>query len=173
MSAGVKLGVAAVVLAAAAGVLGALYAAARTRALTSHCRNNLRHLGGLAVRNWENLDKTRTGRLFWQEVRQAQYQNLQGKWSVPGTQPFTCPLAHAGAQPNPEDPATIDYLGPREVRKELKKGGPKAEPIGADRPGNHSSGGLVLRLDLSVDDPPPSITEDLSSWGEAQKFLKD
>ena len=173
MSAGLKIGAAGALLAVAAGLLGSLYAAARTRALVSHCRNNLRHLGGLAVRNWENLDKTKTGRLFWQEVRQAQYLSLQGKWAIPPTEPFTCPVARHPQRANPADPRSIAYLGPREVRKELRKGGPKAEPIGADLPGNHSSGGLVLRLDLSVEDATPSIAEDRATWEEAIKILKE
>ena len=173
MSWGLKILVSAVVLSVAAALLVALYAGARTRALVSHCRNNLRHLGGLAIRNWENLDKTKTGRLFWQEVRQAQYLSLQGKWSIPDTEPFTCPVLHPEGHPNPEDPHTIDYLGPREVRPELRKGGPKAEPIGADRPGNHVRGGLVLRLDLSVDEAVPSVAEDPPAWEEAVRVLKD
>jgi len=173
MKAGLKIALAAGVLVAAVAVLGVLYAAARQRALLSHCRNNLRHLGGLAVRNWENLDKQRSGRLFWQEIREAQYHSLDGKWSVPPTEPFTCPLAGHAAPAKPADPDSIDYLGPRTVRKSARET-PEEEAIGADRPGNHPSGGHVLRLDTSVDDLPPRIVAvSGEAWEEARRPLKD
>jgi len=174
VKAALKIVIAAAAVPVALAVLAALYAGARHRALVSHCRNNLRHLGGLAGRNWENLDKQKTGRLFWQEVREAQYHALDGTWSVPADrEPFTCPVIHSGLHPRPEDPGSIDYLGPREVRRDPRRM-PKAEPIAADRPGNHPSGGLVLRLDTSVDDLTPVIDgEDPPAWAGALPFLKD
>jgi hypothetical protein len=169
-----KILIAAAAVPVALGVLVVLYAGARQRALVSHCRNNLRHLGGLAARNWENLNIQKTGRLFWQEVREAQYRALSGAWSVPADrEPFTCPVIHSGLHPRPDDPATIDYLGPRTVGKDPRKM-PKAEPIAADRPGNHPSGGLVLRLDTSVDDLTPLIgTEDGAAYAASVQSLKD
>ncbi len=173
MKAGLKIALAAVGIIVAVAILFVLYSGARRRARLSHCRNNLRHLGGLAVRNWENLDKQKAGRFFWQEIREAQYHSLDGKWSVPPTQPFTCPLVDHPAPANPEDPASIDYLGPRTVRKSARET-PKGEPIGSDRPGNHSSGGHVLRLDTSVDDLPPVILPmGGETWQEALKSLKE
>jgi hypothetical protein len=174
MNAGLKILVAAILGIAAMALLVSLYVASRQRALVSHCRNNLRHLGGLASRNWENLTKQKTGRAFWQEIREAQYLSTLGKWEVPLTQPFTCPVL--GREPgNPEDPASIDYLGPATVRKDLRQT-PKMEPIGADRPGNHSSGGLILRLDTSVQEIPAIVTPAGASdpaWQEALRVLKD
>jgi hypothetical protein len=169
-----KIGFVAATVLIGLAVLTVLYAGARQRALVSHCRNNLRHLGGLAGRNWENLDKQKTGRLFWQEVREAQYHALDGSWSVPADrEPFTCPVIHSGLHPRPDDPGSIDYLGPRFVRKDPRQL-PKAEPIAADRPGNHSSGGLVLRLDTTVDDLTPLIDgNDRAAWASALPFLKD
>ena len=173
MKAGFKIAAGGAAVLVALALLGALYAGARRRALVTHCRNNLRHLGGLAARNWENLDKQKTGQLFWQEVRQAQYLSTLGKWEVPAAEPFTCPLLDHRIPANPEDPKSIDYLGPAVVRKELKQT-PKAEPIAADRPGNHGSGGLVLRLDTSVDDLSPLVTpEDGPAWQAALGTLKD
>lgn len=173
MKAGPKIAVAAAVLVAAPALLGVLYAGARQRALVSHCRNNLRHLGGLAVRNWENLDKKKTGRLFWQEIREAQYHALDGKWSVPPTEPFRCPLVERSVLLGPQDPASIDYLGPVSVPKSPREM-PKGAPIGADRQGNHPSGGHVLRLDTSVEDLPPLIVPATGeAWQEALKGLKE
>ena len=173
MKAGLKIALAAGVAVAAVAVLGVLYAGARQRSRISHCRNNLRHLGGLAVRNWENLDRQKSGRLFWQEIREAQYHSLDGKWSVPPTQPFSCPLVDRSVPSKPEDPGSIDYLGPRAVRKSARET-PKGEPIGADRPGNHPSGGHLLRLDSSVDDLPPVIVAASGeAWEEGRRTLKE
>lgn len=170
MKAGARIGAAAAAVAVAAALLVTLYWGARTRALVSHCRNNLRHLGGIAGRNWQNIESPKPGRLFWQDVRQAQYLDLNGRWAVPATEPFTCPVVHHGVKGKPDDPGSIDYLGPARPPRDPRKM-PKAEPIGADRPGNHSSGGLVLRLDTSVDDLTPSV--DSVGWEEAIKGLKD
>jgi len=174
VKAGLKILIVLATVPIALAVLAVLYTGARQRALVSHCRNNLRHLGGLAGRNWENLDTQKTGRLFWQEVREAQYHALDGSWSVPADrEPFTCPVIHPGLHPRPDDPGTIDYLGPRTVRKDPRKT-PRAEPIAADRPGNHPSGGLVLRLDTSVEDLTPVIdAEGGPAWEAALQLLKD
>ena len=74
-----------------------------------------------------------------------------------------------------DDATTIDYRGPAKVREGLK-GTPNTEPIGADRPGNHGSGGFVLRLDLSVEEVPKLIERDHDGgphWQAAAAALKD
>jgi hypothetical protein len=149
-----KLAMKAGALAAGAGLAAALllvlYAGARRRGLEAHCRNNLRHLGGLAARNWNALDPALVGRGFWQGVREAQYRDVRGNWKAPDPDPFSCP-AHGRTASRPDDPASIDYLGPRRVREEFRST-PKGEALGADRPGNHPGGGHVLRLDASVEE---------------------
>jgi hypothetical protein len=172
MKAGAKVGLGAAVIVAAVAVLAVLYESSRHRALVSHCRNNLRHLGGLAVKNWEAVDHEKTGRLFWQQIREEQYRSEKGKWSIPPTAPFTCPVL--GRIPgDPANPESIDYLGPIRVRPTARET-PNDEPIGADRPGNHPSGGLVLRLDTSVDSLPPAIVEEKGdAWERVRRALKD
>ena len=159
---------------AAFAVLVALYAGARTRGLEAHCRNNLRHLGGLAARNWNSIDPQRSGRDFWQAVREAQYKDVRGKWQPIDPDPFVCPVL--GTTVSKVDSAqTIDYRGPVKVREQLKDT-PKTEPIGADRPGNHGSGGHVLRLDTSVDGLPrliERVKDGDPAWSSASSALKD
>ncbi len=147
-----RLGLLGASLLGGASLLLVLYSGARTRGLESHCRNNLRHLGGLAIRNWNALDPQRTGRSFWQGVREAQYRDVRGKWQAPHPDPFTCPVFGRTAT-RLEDAGSIDYRGPRKVAEDLRHH-PKAEPLGADRPGNHPSGGFVLRVDGSVEGVP-------------------
>lgn len=169
-----KVALAGGVIAAAVAVLVTLYAGARTRGLEAHCRNNLRHLGGLASRNWNGIDPQRTGRDFWQAVREAQYRDVRGKWQPINPDPFVCPVL--GTTPSKaEDPACIDYRGPVRVREHLKDT-PKTEPLGADRPGNHASGGHVLRLDTSVEERPRIIERAKDgdpAWAAAAAALKD
>lgn len=169
-----KVALAGVVLAAATGVLVALYVNARARGVETHCRNNLRHLGGLAARNWNTIDPSRTGRDFWQAVREAQYRDVRGKWQPITPDPFICP-ARGSVSGQPEQKETIDYRGPAKVREQLRDM-PKDEPIGADRADNHPSGGHVLRLDSSVDGAP-RIVERLKKgdpgWTAAGSLLKD
>jgi hypothetical protein len=170
----VKIAVAGVVLAAAAAVLVALYQGARTRGLEAHCRNNLRHLGGLASRNWNAIDPSRTGRDFWQAVREAQYRDVRGKWQPINPDPFVCPVLGTTIT-RPDQKETIDYRGPVKVRETLRET-PKAEAIGADRIGNHSSGGHVLRLDTSVEEIPRIVQrakEGDPAWSAAAGALKD
>lgn len=170
----VKLGVLAGAALVSVAVLAVLYAGTRSRGLESHCRNNLRHLGGLAARNWNSLDPTRTGRAFWQGVREAQYKDVRGKWQVPVPDPFVCPV-HGRTGSRVDDASAIDYRGPRKVREELRQT-PKAEPIGADRPGNHSSGGFVLRLDGSVEEVPvllDRVFDGAPEWSAAADALQD
>jgi len=170
----VKLVVAGVAVAAAAALLVSFYYGARTRGLEAHCRNNLRHLGGLAARNWNAIDPQRTGRDFWQAVREAQYRDVRGKWRPISPDPFVCPVLGSTVS-QPEKKETIDYRGPAQVREQLKDT-PKTEPIGADRPGNHSSGGHVLRLDTSVDDLPRIVEKANDGdplWTAASTALKD
>jgi len=170
----VKLAVAGVVLAAAAAILVALYHSARTRGLEAHCRNNLRHLGGLAARNWNAIDPERTGRDFWQAVREAQYRDVRGKWQPITPDPFVCPV-HGTTVSQPDKKETIDYRGPAKVRETLRET-PKTEPIGADRIGNHSNGGWVLRLDTSVEEIPRIVErakDGEPAWAAAAAALKD
>jgi hypothetical protein len=155
----------------ALAILVVLYSGARRRALLSHCRNNLRHMGGLAARNWNGLDPRKTGRAFWQQVREAQYKDVRGKWQPMVPDPFVCPVL-GSTESRADDPKAIDYRGPRIVRDLLKET-PKAEPLGADRAGNHPSGGHVLRLDTSVDEAVPLIDAADAQWREAEKALKD
>lgn len=161
-------------LAVALALLVTLYHSARMRGLEAYCRNNLRHLGGLASRNWATLDPQRTGREFWQAVREAQYRDIRGKWQPISPDPFVCPVRGTTVS-NVLEARTIDYRGPVRVREQLKEL-PKAEPIGADRSGNHPSGGFVLRLDTTVEQiqvlVDPARDGDLL-WTAAGAALKD
>lgn len=183
----VKLLVALGAAAAAAGVLLALYAGARTRGLEAHCRNNLRHLGLLAANNWGAIPTDRTGRVFWDAVRAEQYRTKgrNPQWLPPykpqqdapeenPRDPFLCPV-HGKTLSNPGDPKAVDYLGPRTLR-EQDESPPRAQPIGADPPGNHPSGGHVLRVDGTVR-PVASVVERLpgsdAGWAGLDRYLKD
>ena len=137
-------------LAAAAGVvvpaplLVALYAAASRRAKELHCRNNLRQIGAHAASNWGILDPQKTGRAFWQEVRIAQYRDVNGTWKPMNPDPFVCPV-HGATKSDRERAEAIDYRGPRKVTEEAKAYG-SAAPLGADRPGNHGGVSDVFLL---------------------------
>jgi hypothetical protein len=149
-----KLIVAGAAVAAAVALLVVLWVNSVHRARITHCRNNLRHLGSIAARNWQALDPQRTGRAFWQGVRETQYRTVKGEWKPMTPDPFVCPVLGT-TNSKPEDPATIDYRGPAAVPdalKDLPQG-----LLGADRPGNHPSGGHVLKLDLSVAETPPRV----------------
>ncbi len=169
-----KLAAAAAVLAAVASLLLALYAGASMRGREAQCRNNLRQLGGLAANNWGQLDPSRTGRAFWQDVRVAQYRDINGRWQEIRPDPFVCPV-HGRTVSSREDAAAIDYRGPRKISAELRDYG-KARPLGADRPGNHGSGGWVLRLDTSVEAAPPAVDRLAggdAGWAAAAADLTD
>ena len=164
------------VIIAAIALLIVLWSSARHRGRLSHCRNNLRLLGQLTVLNWQDLDPERTGRDFWQAVREARYMTTRGEWlRYPDHDPVLCPV-YGRTVTNRQDPQAIDYLGPKEVREELRDT-PKTEPMGADRPGNHPDGsGHVLWLDTSVEEVLPVL--DLRGkkdplWAEAVRVLKD
>lgn len=164
-------GVAAVVIFA---VLLVLFHNARTRGMEAYCRNNLRHLGGLAARNWNGIDPQRTGRDFWQAVREAQYRDVFGKWQPISPDAFVCPVKGTTVS-KVDDKTTIDYRGPAKVREQLKET-PPTEPVGADRPGNHASGGHVLRLDTSVAEIPRIIERAKDGeplWAASAGALKD
>lgn len=166
--------VVAAVLAAAAGILVALYAGARTRGREAWCRNNLRHLGTLAWNNRESIDPARTGRDYWQAVREAQFRDVRGKWREINPDPFVCPVLGTTAS-GVQDPKSIDYRGPAKIRENFRET-PKDEPIGADRAGNHSSGGWVLRLDTSVQDIPRVVDRAKDGdalWAAAAAALRD
>ena len=169
-----KIVLGAVLLAAATGVLVSLYVGSRTRGREAWCRNNLRHLGTLSWNNREQIDPSRTGRDFWQAVREAQFRDVRGKWRDINPDQFVCPVL-ATTVSKVEDARTIDYRGPVKVREQFRET-PKDEPIGADRPGNHASGGFVLRLDTSVQDVPRLVErakEGDPLWGAAAAALKD
>jgi hypothetical protein len=167
----------AVALAAVAvALLVALAAGATSRGKLAHCRNNLRQLGLIAVGNWDPVDPpTRTGRGFWQQIREAQYRDIRGQWRKPDPDPFVCPV-HGRTESRPDDPSRIDYRGPRRLRKDVREF-PRSEPFGADRPGNHpDGGGFVLRLDGSVSSIPPLVDPAGAGdplWGEADRALSD
>jgi len=170
----VKITLAGLVLAAALALLVVLYHNARTRGLEAYCRNNLRQLGTLAWSNRESVDPSRTGRDYWQAVREAQYRDVRGKWQAISPDPFLCPVLGSTVS-NVAEKNTIDYRGPVKVREQFKET-PTAEPIGADRVGNHSSGGHVLRLDTSVVEIPKLIDRVKDGdplWGTAAASLKD
>lgn len=170
----VKLGIAGAVVVAAAAILLTLYASATERGRELHCRNNLRHLGTHAVSNWQLVDPSKTGRLFWHEVRIAQYRDVNGKWKEMNPDPFVCPV-HARTATNREDPKAIDYRGPKKLPDDLKDF-PKGAPLGADRPGNHASGGWVLRLDGSVEALSPlvdRVRDGSPPWAAAADALTD
>ncbi len=174
MKAAAKILLAAAVAAAAAALLLVLFVNARARGRMSHCRNNLRHLGGLAARNWPGLDPSRTGRAFWQGVREVQYRTVKGEWRMIEPDPFLCPV-YGKTESRPGDASAIDYRGPKAVRDQLKDL-PRVEPLGADRPGNHPSGGHLLRLDTSVEEMPPVVEPFPSgdpAWQGADRFLSD
>jgi len=169
-----KLAAAGGALTAVLALLVSLYVGARSRGLEAHCRNNLRQLGDIAWRNRNAVDPERTGRDYWQAVREAQYRDVRGKWQPIDPDPFICPV-HGSTASKTDDPHAIDYRGPAKVRERMKDT-PKAEPLGADRPGNHSSGGFVLRLDTSVDEAPRLVERAKDGdplWAAAAAALKD
>ncbi|HVR84907.1 MAG TPA: hypothetical protein VMU54_11395 [Planctomycetota bacterium] len=169
-----KLAAAGGAFAAALALLVTLYVGARTRGLEAHCRNNLRQLGDIAWRNRNSIDPERTGRDFWQAVRESQYRDVRGKWLPIDPDPFSCPV-HGSIVSKVDDLNTIDYRGPAKGR-DLTKPVPQAQPLGADRPGNHPSGGFVLRLDTSVEDAPRLVERARDGdprWAAAAAALKD
>jgi hypothetical protein len=170
----IKLAAAGGMIAAVLALLVTLYVGARTRGLEAHCRNNLRQLGDIAWRNRNSIDPDRKGRDFWQAVREAQYRDVRGKWQRLDPDPFICPV-HGTTVSKVDDLKAIDYRGPAKVREQMKDT-PKAEPLGADRAGNHSSGGFVLRLDTSVEEAPRLVErakEGDPLWAAAEAALKD
>lgn len=174
MGGAAKIVGAAVAAAAAVSLLLVLAVRARQRGLMSHCRNNLRHLGGIAVRNAELLDASCSGRAFWQRVREVEYRTVKGEWRPLRPDPFVCPVW--GRTPSrPGDLSSIDYRGPKKPRERLEEI-PKDEPLGADRAGNHPDGGHVLFLDLSVREMPVGVRpagESDPDWKAAERFLSD
>lgn len=171
----VVLGLAA--LGVAAAIFIVLFFEARERALSAHCRNNLRHLGGIAKRNWSLLDPGRTGRNFWQTVRELEYRTIKGEWRPIRPDPFVCPV-YGRTRTNLTDPTAIDYRGPKSI-SEGTDGPPRDQPIGADRPGNHGSGGNVLLFDGSTAESGPAepqvqrAGDDDRLWKEAARVLSD
>lgn len=169
-----KLILAAAAAVVAASLLFVLYAGAARRGRETHCRNNLRQLGLLAALNWNLIDPAKTGRAFWHEVRVARYRDTNGKWQDFDPDPFVCPV-HGTTRSNREDPGAVDYRGPRRVPDDVRGYG-KADPLGADRPGNHGAGGWVLRLDTSVDAAPPGVEragDGDALWKRAAELLSD
>ncbi len=162
------------VFVAVAALLVTLYMGARARGMEAYCRNNMRQLGFLAWNNRELVDPARTGRDYWQSVREAAYKDVRGNWQPINPDPFVCPVLGTTVSNSP-DAKTIDYRGPAKPREQLK-GQPKTEPLGADRVGNHGSGGWVLRLDGSVEDGPrllDRVQDGDPLWSAAASALKD
>ncbi len=160
MSKGIaKLVAALIIVVILLAILGVLAVNARLRGRESHCRNNLRRLGGMIHGDRLNiLDEApaERGREFWQMYRRREYYNEARKtWLRRGElNPFSCPVLGRGPESLStlndaefekvmSDSSTIDYRGPRE----LKSG---RIVLGADRDGNHGKGGFVLLADLSV-----------------------
>ncbi len=187
MRVGAKVLAAGAAAVAAAALLLVLYSGSRSRGLEAHCRNNLRHLGAMAANNWRAIPVERTGSAFWHAVRGEQYltRGREPQWLPPyppkpagpaenPRDPFLCPV-HGKTLSDPLDPRAVDFLGPRALG-EQDEDPPKDRPIGADRPGNHPSGGHVLRVDGSVR-PVSSIVERLAgsdpAWTGLDRFLKD
>jgi hypothetical protein len=174
MKGAVKLGLAGAAAAAAASMLLVLQAGAETRGREVGCRNNLRWLGVMVETNWQLLDPAKTGRAFWQEVRVAQYRDTNGNWKPIRPDPFTCPV-HGRTASRREAAEAIDYRGPKKVPQELREYG-AAAPLGADRPGNHASGGWVLRMDASVTPASPVVERRDGgdpAWAAAADALTD
>lgn len=180
MNAAGKSAAAAGVLAASLALLVVLFVSARTRAKISHCRNNVRHVGGLMARNWSLLDRELSGRAFWQNVREVAYKKeTTGEWNAPyraaappGVENprdvFLCPV-YGKTLSLPQSAEAIDFRGPRRL-PERPQDAPGAEPLGADREGNHSSGGHVLLWDTSVVE---HASAESKLWSEAARALKD
>ena len=169
-----KLAAAGVAAAAALALLVSFYVGARNRGLEAYCRNNLRQLGTIAWNNRRTIDPQRTGRDFWQAVREEQYRDVRGNWRPIDPDPFVCPV-YGKTVSNVTDPKTIDFRGPVKVREQFEET-PKTEPIGADRLGNHASGGNVLRIDGSVQDVPKLVDRVKDGdplWAAAASALKD
>ena len=169
-----KLAVLGGVLAAVVALLVVLYTGARRRGMEAYCRNNLRQMGFLAWNNRELVDPQRSGREYWQAVREAAYKDVRGNWQPINPDPFVCPVLGTTAS-KASDAAAIDYRGPAKPREQLK-GLLKTEPLGADRAGNHGSGGHVLRLDGTLEDAPRFIDRVKDGdplWSAAASTLKD
>jgi hypothetical protein len=158
-----------------AALLAVLASGASSRGREAHCRNNLRQLGQIAAGNWDPLEPpAQTGRAFWQQVREAQYRDVKGKWRTMNPDPFVCPV-HGKTESKPDDPSRIDYRGPRRPAKDPKEF--SARPLGADRPGNHpGGGGYVLRLDGSTASLAPRVDAAGPGdplWADADRELSD
>lgn len=143
-----------------------------------------------------NFDPTRTGRAFWHELRfisrrlnrDIDVKGLEDpevsaeacreipcpwpkqhrhEWKpyIQGADPYVCPV-FAKTRTDPEDPAAIDYRGPKAVPRGIEG----HAVIGADRPGNHpDGGGFVLFSDGAVEYAGP----DSSPWKAAAGALTD
>ena len=172
------------VVAAMASFLVVALTGARRRAELTHCRNNLRRLGEDAatllekdesmIRRRLNAWAAETGdagpvelrgRRFWQAVRLVVYrqkfpkENREG-YKYVGVDMFDCPLNGAGAR-NWDSLDTIDYRGPDEelLPDHVEAGRVANRVVGADRAGNHASGGYVLFLSMEIRDRYPELTE--------------
>ncbi|GEM_PF-5544736 len=173
-------------------------AESRRRARHHHCRNNCRRLGEIAGQEISANKLTKTGRLFWHQVRFRAYTAARQKipaatveeeeakdctqvpcrnpkhehaWKSIWPDPFVCPV-YGRTVSNREDPETIDYRGPRVLPVPV----PERFLIGADRPGNHPDGsGFVLYSDRSIQEkfevqPTESGT---GLWKQAGSLLGD
>ncbi|MBI2932355.1 MAG: hypothetical protein HYY16_11955 [Planctomycetes bacterium] len=163
-----KLGVGSAAIGVLAAILVVLAVGARLKGKLSHCRNNMRYLGVLArkeLMSAPDQPPEERGRAFWQWVREQQYHNPRDQtWVLKGAlNPFGCPvrgrapldltsLSRQEYAKIMSDPSTIDYRGPKSLPDPLEGN----VMLGADREGNHPSGGHVLMADLSVSEKQQS-----------------
>lgn len=194
MRAWIRLGLLGVAVAAFASVAVVAAQASKRRANLAHCRRNCQELARVFSQEFfeaNGFDTTRTGRAFWHELRilsRRTDQNVRGTdpeidardcrtypcptpnehrhdWKPFTADPFVCPL-YGKTATNPDDPAAIDYRGPRQVPKDSKG----HVLIGADRPGNHpDGGGFVFFSDGVID----LVRPDSSVWKAADAALSD
>jgi hypothetical protein len=157
-----RLAAAVAAIAILSAVLAILIVNARQKGKLSHCRNNLRRLGGMVHSDRLNVAEDppeERGRAFWQHYRRREYYNAaQKRWiRKSDLNPFACPvlgrcpsalsvLSEAEYSALMDDAGTIDYRGP----KELPTPPSGRIVLAADRDGNHPSGGYVLLVDLTV-----------------------
>ena len=144
-------------LAAAGGVvllalLMVSLSGARERGNLHHCRNNLRHLGFIAINNQAFLDPELRGIAFWNRIREVQYKTRKGDWLPMDPDPFICPV-YGKTKSDKEDPRAMDYLGPAYDPTQLVSG----RAIGGDRVRNHEPGYVVLYDTTVVEDEPRRV----------------
>ncbi|MBI2901792.1 MAG: hypothetical protein HYY17_16525 [Planctomycetes bacterium] len=196
--AAVKVGLVLLMLAGLAAVTAATVRASRGRAQLTHCRNNLRMIGGVgATMLYADgaFDIEKTGRNFWHEVRIVSFRRSRPlgptkvpavdcretpcrdpqhwhQWARMDPDPFLCPV-WGKTRSHPDDPAAIDYRGP----KELSETRPARFVIGGDRDGYHpDGGGFILFADQSIKERQSEVEFSVPAsvlWKQAAAALVD